>query len=156
MRLLLYNICYGLGVGRSKYLPLPGAGYLFAKPDNLKRITSFIKSQDPDIVGLIEVDTGSIRSRRINQASKIAESIGHYSVHQCKYGQSSLNNHLPILRKQGNAFLAAPRIHGERFHYFDTGVSIFSRYAHPSSGHLHISSVSPHIVLRQLRTHLKL
>ena len=122
MRLLLYNICYGLGVGRSKYLPVPGAGYLLAKPDNLKRITSFIKSQDPDIVGLIEVDTGSIRSRRINQASKIADSIGHYSAHQCKYGQSSLNNHLPILRKQGNAFLAAPRIHGERFHYFDTGI----------------------------------
>ena len=122
MRLLLYNICYGLGVGRSKYLPVPGAGDLFANPDNLKRITEFIKSQDSDIVGLIEVDAGSIRSRRVNQAARIAESIGHYSTYQCKYGQSSLNNHLPILRKQGNAFLAAPRIHGERFHYFDTGI----------------------------------
>ena len=29
---------------------------------------------------------------------------------------------LPIVRKQGNAFLAAPRIHGETFHYFDTGI----------------------------------
>jgi endonuclease/exonuclease/phosphatase family metal-dependent hydrolase len=29
---------------------------------------------------------------------------------------------LPILRKQGNAFLAAPRVHGERFHYFDKGI----------------------------------
>jgi endonuclease/exonuclease/phosphatase family metal-dependent hydrolase len=26
------------------------------------------------------------------------------------------------LRKQGNAFLAAPRVHGERFHYFEKGV----------------------------------
>ena len=29
---------------------------------------------------------------------------------------------LPIVRKQGNAFLAAPRVHGETFHYFDTGI----------------------------------
>ena len=29
---------------------------------------------------------------------------------------------MPIVRKQGNAFLAAPRVEGERFHYFDTGI----------------------------------
>jgi endonuclease/exonuclease/phosphatase family metal-dependent hydrolase len=29
---------------------------------------------------------------------------------------------LPIVRKQGNAFMAAPRVHGEKFHYFDTGI----------------------------------
>ena len=29
---------------------------------------------------------------------------------------------MPIVRKQANAFLAAPRVHGERFHYFDTGI----------------------------------
>jgi endonuclease/exonuclease/phosphatase family metal-dependent hydrolase len=29
---------------------------------------------------------------------------------------------VPIVRKQANAFLAAPRVRGERFHYFDTGI----------------------------------
>ena len=29
---------------------------------------------------------------------------------------------LPIVRKQANALLAAPRVTGERFHYFDTGI----------------------------------
>jgi endonuclease/exonuclease/phosphatase family metal-dependent hydrolase len=29
---------------------------------------------------------------------------------------------VPIVRKQGNAFLAAPRVHGERFHYFEKGI----------------------------------
>jgi endonuclease/exonuclease/phosphatase family metal-dependent hydrolase len=29
---------------------------------------------------------------------------------------------VPIVRKQGNAFLAAERVHGEKFHYFDTGI----------------------------------
>jgi endonuclease/exonuclease/phosphatase family metal-dependent hydrolase len=43
-------------------------------------------------------------------------------VYQCKYGIESLNQRLPILRMQGNAFLAAPRVHGERFHYFEKGI----------------------------------
>jgi endonuclease/exonuclease/phosphatase family metal-dependent hydrolase len=35
---------------------------------------------------------------------------------------SSVNHMVPIVRKQANAFLAAPRVRGERFHYFDTGI----------------------------------
>jgi endonuclease/exonuclease/phosphatase family metal-dependent hydrolase len=73
-------------------------------------------------VGLIEVDTGSIRSGMTNQAEYIARKLGHYSTYECKYGASSFNQRVPILRKQGNAFLAAPRVEGERFHYFPTGI----------------------------------
>jgi endonuclease/exonuclease/phosphatase family metal-dependent hydrolase len=58
----------------------------------------------------------------VNQAEFIASSLGHFSIYECKYGTSSLNNFLPIVRKQANAFLAAPRVHGERFHYFDSGI----------------------------------
>ncbi|HUO67965.1 MAG TPA: endonuclease/exonuclease/phosphatase family protein [Gammaproteobacteria bacterium] len=122
MRLLLYNIRYGLGLGTAVHWPLPGAGYLLGNRANLQRITDFIKAQDPDIVGLVEVDTGSIRTRRVNQAEAIGRALGHYSVYQCKYGVSSVNQYLPILNKQGNAFLAAPRVHGERFHYFEKGI----------------------------------
>lgn len=122
MRLLLYNIRYGLGLDRDLHWPLPGMRYLTGNRPNLGRITEFIKSQDPDIVGLVEVDAGSIRTGRINQAATIADALGHYSVYQCKYGVESLNQRLPIVRKQGNAFLAAPRVHGERFHYFDKGI----------------------------------
>ncbi|MCX7058379.1 MAG: endonuclease/exonuclease/phosphatase family protein [Proteobacteria bacterium] len=122
MRILLYNIRYATGTGPSFHLPLPGAGYLRANRQVLTDITGFIKSEDPDIVGLIEVDTGSIRSGMINQAEYIGAELGHYSLYECKYGTDSLNNLMPIVRKQGNAFLAAPRVHGERFHYFDTGI----------------------------------
>jgi endonuclease/exonuclease/phosphatase family metal-dependent hydrolase len=122
MRLLLYNIRYGLGLGAAVHWPLPGAGFLLGNRGNLQRITDFIKAQDPDIVGLVEVDTGSIRTRRVNQAEVIGRALGHYSVYQCKYGVASVNQYLPILRKQGNAFLAAPSVHGERFHYFEKGV----------------------------------
>jgi len=122
VRLLLYNIRYGIGSGPTTRWALPGVGYVIGNRTNLERITEFIKSQDPDIVGLVEVDTGSIRTQRVNQAESIGRSLGHYSVYQCKYGESSLNQLLPIVRKQGNAFLAAPRVHGERFHYFDKGI----------------------------------
>lgn len=122
MRFLLYNIRYATGTGAAFHLPIPGAGYLRSNPRILAGITRFIKSIDPDIVGLVEVDTGSIRSGRVNQAEVIAESLGHYSTYQCKYGTDSLNTLVPIVNKQANAFLAAPRVEGERFHYFETGI----------------------------------
>lgn len=122
MRLLVYNIRYATGTGPAFHLPLPGAGYLRSNRTVLDQITRFIKSQDPDVVGLIEVDTGSIRTGMVNQAEFIASHLGHYSTYQCKYGAESINSMVPIVRKQGNAFLAAPRVHGERFHYFDTGI----------------------------------
>jgi len=122
VKFLLYNIRYAAGTGTSFNMPVPGAGLLLGNKTNLDAITQFIKSRSPDVVGLVEVDTGSIRTRMVNQAEAIARQLGHYSSYQCKYGESSFNNRLPIVRKQANAFLAAPRVHGERFHYFDTGI----------------------------------
>lgn len=122
MKLLLYNIRYAAGTGARFNLPVPGAGYLRGNFDNLNAITEFIKSHSPDVVGLVEVDTGSIRTRMVNQADAIAQRLGHYSSYQCKYGTNSFNKRLPVIRKQANAFLAAPQVHGERFHYFDTGI----------------------------------
>ncbi len=122
LRFMLYNIRYATGTGRRFHLPVPGAGYLKRTDGNLHKIIDFIRGYDPDLVGLVEVDTGSIRTRQVNQAEAVAEALGHYSSYQCKYGEQSLNQRLPIIRKQANAFIAAPRVHGERFHYFDTGI----------------------------------
>jgi endonuclease/exonuclease/phosphatase family metal-dependent hydrolase len=122
MRLLLYNIRYAVGGGASMHMPLPGAGYVLGNQSVLPEIAKFIKSVDPDVVGLIEVDTGSIRSRNVNQAEKLAGDLGMNSSYETKYGLKSFNKLLPIVRMQGNAFMAAPRMHGETFHYFDTGI----------------------------------
>jgi endonuclease/exonuclease/phosphatase family metal-dependent hydrolase len=122
MRLLLYNIRYAVGGGASMHMPLPGAGYVLGSRSVLPELTTFIKSVDPDIVGLIEIDTGSIRSRKVNQAEKIASDLSMNTSYETKYGSKSLNKILPIVRKQGNAFMAAARVHGETFHYFDTGI----------------------------------
>lgn len=122
MRLLVYNIRYATGTGPAFHLPLPGAGYLRSSQRILERLTDFIHAEDPDIVGLIEVDTGSVRTGMLNQAEYVAQRLGHYTAYECKYGSSSINQRLPIVRKQGNALLAAPRVRGERFHYFETGI----------------------------------
>ena len=122
MRLLLYNIRYATGTGPAFHLPVPGAGYLRSSRKVLEQITQFIRDERPDLVGLVEVDTGSIRTGMVNQAKHIAASLGHYTASECKYGSGSINHLVPIVRKQSNALLAAPGVAGERFHYFDTGI----------------------------------
>jgi endonuclease/exonuclease/phosphatase family metal-dependent hydrolase len=122
MRLLVYNIRYATGTGPAFHLPLPGAGYLRSDRRVLEEITSFIQRADPDIVGLVEVDSGSIRTGMLNQAEFIASTLGHYSIYECKYGSESIGNLMPIVRKQCNALLASSRLHGQRFHYFDKGI----------------------------------
>src|SRR3984957_14947450 len=105
VRLLVYNIRYATGTGPAFHLPLPGAGYLRSSRRVLEQITAFIRSEDPDLIGLIEVDIGSVRTGMLNQATYIANAVGHYTAHQCKYGASSINQLVPIVRKQANALL---------------------------------------------------
>lgn len=122
MRLLVYNIRYATGAGPAFHLPLPGAGYLRSSRKVLEQLTNFIRDQGPDLVGLIEVDIGSVRTGMLNQAEYVAGRLGHYTAYQCKYGSNSINHVVPIIRKQANALLAAPHVSGQRFHYFDAGI----------------------------------
>ena len=82
VRLLVYNIRYATGTGPAFHLPIPGAGYLRSNRKVLTSITEFLRAEQPDIVGLIEVDTGSIRTGMLNQAEHIATQLGHYSTFQ--------------------------------------------------------------------------
>lgn len=123
MRLLLYNIRYAAGHGPGFHFPVPGVGgYLRGTSRKLGQITDFIKSTTPDIVGLIEVDMGSIRSSTVNQAEAIAHATGLASSYQNKYGIDSINQRLPIVRKQGNAFLTRQAGAIQRSHYFELGI----------------------------------
>jgi len=122
LRLLFYNIRYATGTGPTFHLPLPGAGYLRNTSKNLARITEFIQTQAPDVVGLVEVDMGSPRSASVNQAEAIAKAIGHAPHFENKYGLNSINRRLPIVNKQGNAFLTRYPEAVQRPHYFELGI----------------------------------
>lgn len=118
MRFLLYNIRYGTG-------GVPGRGpFQFFRPTHqrLDEIIEFIRGVDPDVAGLVEVDAGSYRSRRGNQARLIAESLGHYHAYRSKYAIDSLAQRMPVMRKQGNAFVVRDANREVRCHYFRRGI----------------------------------
>lgn len=122
IKFMVYNIRYGTGTGLSYHLPLPFAGYFRQSHHNTSRITEFIKENHPDIIGLVEVDGGSYRTGKINQAQWIAQELDYHPVHETKYGEQSLARKLPILNRQGNAFLTRKEVIAQRFHFLETGM----------------------------------
>ena len=122
MRLLLYNIRYGAGIGMHFHLPVPYSGYLKHTNGNFQNIVDFIKSVNPDIIGLIEVDSGSFRSEKSNQAEDIAREMEHYPIYQSKYSAASIVQKVPVLNKQANAILTNQEIKSQKFHYFREGI----------------------------------
>ncbi|MCP1726852.1 endonuclease/exonuclease/phosphatase family metal-dependent hydrolase [Natronospira proteinivora] len=122
MRVLNYNIRYATGIGPGFHFPLPLAGYLRSTAKNLDRITRFIETVKPDLVGLTEVDMGSFRTSAVNQAEYVANALGHFHSFESKYADRSLNTRLPVVKKQGNAILTSQPIVQEHFHYFDAGI----------------------------------
>lgn len=123
MRLVLYNIRYAVGGSKHFHRPIPGLGYLRRTHSNLEQMVKFLAELDPDVVGLVEVDMGSYRTRNgSNQAETIAAALGHDHVHECKYHEGSLQRWLPVLKNQGNAIITRHDIEHGRFHFFTHGV----------------------------------
>lgn len=91
-RIATYNIHRAIGVDRR------------FRPD---RVADILKSHDPDIVMLQEVDEGAPRSREIDLAREVAEAagypyyaIGHnVSLRKGRYGNATLSRY-PILRER--------------------------------------------------------
>ncbi len=101
---------------------MPWQGYLGNTEKNLGAIIQFLRSLDPDLIGLVEVDAGSYRAKNKNQAEVVAESLGHYHIYKSKYDLRSVIQNVPILNKQGNAILAKNTITNQKFHYFSKGL----------------------------------
>lgn len=101
----------------------PLSGYIGKTQNHLESIIRFLKEESADVIGLIEVDSGSYRSGRKNQAEEIAESLGHYHTYKSKYPeQSRLLQGMPVINKQGNAFISKDTIKQEKFHYVTRGM----------------------------------
>jgi endonuclease/exonuclease/phosphatase family metal-dependent hydrolase len=116
---MLYNIRYGTGSGQGRW---PLSGYLNRTSGQLDAIIRFIRPLQPDVLGLVEVDGGSYRAERRNQAESIAQALGHYHAYRTKYrGVATMINSVPVMNKQGNAFITKDTIHNARYHYFDSG-----------------------------------
>lgn len=152
MRFLLYNMRYATGPKMRHYM----------RPSqrNLNRITDFLRDLQPDVVGLIEVDHGSYRSNGKNQAEQLAEALGHYHSHSIKYAHDSFWRRIPVLKKQGNAFLARDRIRNETFHFFEKGmkklvIELELEHVVVYLVHLSLGARARHHQLRDLYTMVK-
>ena len=103
-------------------MPLPFSGFFKKTGVNLQRIINFITSINPDIVALVEVDSGSYRSGKFCQAETIAKELGFNYVVENKYRNDSLAQRVPVLNRQSNALLTRQGIEQNQFHYFEQGV----------------------------------
>lgn len=117
MRLLLHNIQYGTGRLRQ----FAWLETLLHSTSHFPNITRFVSYLNPDIIGLVEVDSGSYRSQRQNQAEILANELDYNHCHRVKYPDDGLGRHLPVMNKQANAILARQPILKTTFHDFPTG-----------------------------------
>ncbi len=117
MRLLLHNIQYATGrLRRFAWIET-----LMRSTAHFPNITRFVRNIDPDIIGLVEVDAGSYRARRKNQANELARSLKYSHLTRIKYPESGIGRRLPVMNKQANSVLTRNDIMRYAFHDFESG-----------------------------------
>ena len=120
MKFILYNIRYGTG----KFLNQPlkhMRGYLSKSEEQTIKIGQFLTPYDADVVGLVEVDLGSYKVNKKNQAELLGRVLNSKHIYKHKYENNSKMMKVPILKRQGNAFLSKLDSE-EKFHYFKKGM----------------------------------
>ncbi len=121
-KLLLYNIRYGTGRGWKFHTPFPFIGFFKRTRKNTEKISEFLKNYNLDIVGLIEVDGGSYRHYGENQAEFIAQKLGLQVNYNSKYKLGPTIGKIPLMSRQGNAFLTKEVSQNTKIHFFDIGI----------------------------------
>ena len=125
VKLISYNIEYCEGMEGLWYQYLK-FWRIFFPPKNLDhRIVAALLKIRPEILALIEVDIGSLRSRGKDEVRLIEEELGLKNfVEKIKYplnGWRKLFHHLPIFNKQANALISKFPFTKVRYHVFHEG-----------------------------------
>lgn len=123
MRFLVYNIAYGTGGPKGgSHRVFTSHRYIKTHDRHFDQIIKFIEESGADVVGLVEIDTGSHRTEQMNQVKKIASHLNHFHICDTKYGQNSLLRKIPYLRNQSNAILTALHNGNAKFHFMPRGM----------------------------------
>ncbi len=124
VKLVCYNIeyCEGMNGSLSQYLKF---WRTFFPPRKLDRkIVESLLMLKPDILALVEVDTGSFRSKK-DEVKFFEKELGMISsVEKIKYpsvGWLKLFCRIPILNKQANAIASKYKLKNIKYHLFDEG-----------------------------------
>jgi len=119
---MLYNMRYATGTGFKFHLPFPFGGFFRKTSKNLDALIQFFRDQKADVLGLVEIDSGSYRSGHRSQADLIAQKLGKRPFCRSKYNRYSWWSRLPLMRKQANACLCGHPVVYERSHFLRKGV----------------------------------
>ncbi len=125
VKLITYNIEYCEGMEGIWYQYLKFWKIFFPPKKLDQRIVGALKKVKPDILALIEVDTGSFRSRGKDEVRFLEEKLKLNSfVEKVKYplkGWLKLFHHVPILDKQANAIVSRFPLVNIKYHVFHEG-----------------------------------
>jgi len=125
MRLITYNVEYCSGINRRlKYIEIQKYFKLVKKI--LEKISDYIKTLNPDILGLMEIDAGTVRFRKMSSTKAFSKNLEmHYIAAKTKYARKSIYkvlNYTPIIRKNANAILSKQPLFDTRYISFSKGV----------------------------------
>ena len=124
VRLIVYNIEYCEGITGLWYDYLKFWKIFFPQKGLDQRIVDHIKKLKPDILSLVEVDTGSFRAKR-DEVKFFEKQLEMKSfVEKVKYplkGWLKLFHYVPILNKQANAIIAKEKLSDARYHVLHEG-----------------------------------
>ena len=125
VRLISYNIEYELGMTGHVYEYLKLWRYFLPPHFTDSRIADFLKVEQPDIVALMEVDLGSIRTRYTDKAEYYKTYLNFTDCASAtKYptwSWAKILSRTPIFRKQGNAILYKKRFQDVKYHWLHEG-----------------------------------
>lgn len=117
MKIVSYNIAYFSGLtGKKFHYVSKFHKMLFHSKKKMNEIIDFLKKENPDVVGLIEIDGGSLRTLYKSQPEKVERQMKYNMLFNQKYGENKIKTKIPILKKQGNAFITRKRI--EEYEFF--------------------------------------
>ncbi len=122
MKLLIYNIAYGTGSpGSHAGRLISSHRYIYTSNNYFAQISDFISQLQPDVIGLLEADSGSFRTGRTNHITTLAKRLNHCHLFDNKYGTKSPGRIIPLLRNQTNALLSNQAVARGHLHYFSHG-----------------------------------
>lgn len=124
VRLVCYNIEYCEGIDGLWYQYLM-FWKVFMPPKGLdEQMVEALKQVNPDVLALVEVDTGSWRSKK-DEVVFFERSLGMKNmVEKVKYPFDSwlkLFHYVPILNHQANAIVSRYKLHNIRYHLLHEG-----------------------------------
>lgn len=125
VRLITYNLQYFEGTTKNmlQYFDLY---HVFREKKSIEmKMLEFISRYNPDVLSLVEIDSGSKRVGRKDELKRFSERLGlEFVAHSIKYAKTGffkIFRVLPFFKNQENAILSKKKLKDVKYHYLHKG-----------------------------------